>query len=161
MLLNWKIKAIKRPRWNTEITVKTWARKFEKVASWRDFEMYDDEGSLIVIGTSKWVLIDVKNGKISKITDEMKSEYGYDAKSVFGENVTEKLKEPECMTKVLEYTPQNRDIDSNEHVNNIVYLEYAYDALPKEMVMDYENIEIFYKKQIRLRRDYFYILFIR
>jgi len=41
MLLNWKIKIIKRPRWNTELTVKTWPRKFERVSSWRDFEVYE------------------------------------------------------------------------------------------------------------------------
>ena len=43
MLLYWKIKTFKRPCWDTELTVKTWARKFEKVSSWRDFEVYDNE----------------------------------------------------------------------------------------------------------------------
>lgn len=42
MLLYWKVKTFKRPRWNTELTIKTWPRKFEKVSSWRDFEVYDE-----------------------------------------------------------------------------------------------------------------------
>lgn len=49
MLLNWKLRVYKRPRWNTEVIVKTWPRSFEKVSSWRDFEMYDNTGDLLVI----------------------------------------------------------------------------------------------------------------
>jgi len=49
MLLNWKIEVFRRPNWDAEVTVKTWPRKFEKVSSWRDFEVYDKDGNLIVI----------------------------------------------------------------------------------------------------------------
>ncbi len=42
MLLYWKIKIYSRPKWNTKLIVKTWPRKIEKVSSWRDFEVYDE-----------------------------------------------------------------------------------------------------------------------
>ncbi len=152
MLLYWKVQIMKRPCWYTEITVKTWPRAFEKVSSWRDFEMYAGE-ELIALGTSEWVLIDSKKQSISRITDKMKEEYGLYQKSVFLDSPSGKIKEPENLEKIFTYTGARRDIDANNHVNNISYLEIAYEALPKEVELSFENIEIFYKKQIKLRRN--------
>ena len=144
---------MKRPRWDTELTIKTWARRFEKVSSWRDFEVYDDEGDLVLIGTTEWVLIDAKKQSIARITEKMQEEYGIVQKSAFEEEVSGKMKVDENLKKIYEYTAKKRDIDSNHHVNNVNYLELAYDALPENINMNFENFEIYYKKQIKLRRN--------
>ncbi len=157
MLLYWKIEASKRPRWNTELTIKTWPRKFDRVSSWRDFEVYDEAEELIIKATTQWVLIDTNKMGIAKITEEMANEYGIVEKSVFKEEPTGRLKPEEDMQKVYEYTAKRRDIDSNHHVNNVNYLEFAYDAFPKELNIDFKNVEIYYKKQIKLRRNSIYL----
>jgi len=89
----------------------------------------------------------------------MANEYGIVNKSVFDEEKCTKLKETENMKKVYEYTAKRRDIDSNDHVNNLVYLEFAYDAFPENVELNFDNVEIYYKKQIKFRRDCFCILF--
>lgn len=159
MLLYWKIKTIKRPCWNEELIVKTWARKFEKVSSWRDFEVYDKDNNLIIIGTTEWVLIDAKKQRIAKITEEIKNAYGLLQKSVFNEEIVDKLQVEENAKKIYEYTAKRRDIDVNHHVNNVSYLEFVYDVFPNSLSIDFENIEIYYKKQIKLRRNSIYMLF--
>lgn len=153
MLLYWKIKVINRPRWNSELTVKTWPRAFEKVSSWRDFEVYDQAGNLVVIATTQWVLIDVRSQKVSRITETMQEEYGIEPKSVFEEELTGRLKPEENAKKITEYTAVKRDIDANHHVNNANYLDIAYDILPEDLSTNFENLEIYYKKQIKLRRN--------
>lgn len=80
----------------------------------------------------------------------MLEEYGIVSKSVFREDEIEKLKETDNMEKVYEYTSTRRDIDANHHVNNVVYLEFAYNAFPKDLDLNFSNFEIFYKKQIKL-----------
>lgn len=161
MLLYWKIRAFKRPCWNTKLTIKTWPRSFEKVSSWRDFEVYDEEGDLIVIGTTQWALIDAKAGRLAKITEEMANEYGMVDKKVFEEEIIGKLKPDEDEKRKEEYTTKRRDIDTNHHVNNVSYLEFAYNVFPEDIKLDFKNLEIYYKKQIKLRRDSIYILFRR
>lgn len=161
MLLYWKIRTFKRPCWNTELIVKTWPRAFEKVSSWRDFEMYDNEGNLLVIGSTQWALIDAKELRLAKITEEMANEYGMIDKAVFEEEITGKLKPDENARKLGEYTARRRDIDTNHHVNNINYLEFAYDIFPENVDVDFNNLEIYYKKQIKLRRNSIYVLFRR
>ncbi len=101
MILYWKVKVIARPRWNTEITVKTWARSFDKISSWRDFEMYDDKENLIAIGTTQWILVDAKKHTISKITDEIAEKYGMVSKKVFEENLKRKTKRRSKFRKSL------------------------------------------------------------
>lgn len=52
----------------------------------------------------------------------------------------------------MDYTVQRRDIDTNHHVNNLYYLDYAYEALPLEVFKNnkFSNVEIMYKHQATL-----------
>lgn len=150
MLLSWKLKIYERPCWNTELTVKTWAREFSRVSSWRDFEVFDKNGTKIAIATTEWVLIDAQKMSLKRLTEEMENEYGIYPKNVFEEEFTGKIKEAENMNVVYEYTASRRDIDVNHHVNNVIYLELAYDAFPKDISPDFSNLEIYYKKQIKI-----------
>ena len=159
MLLYWKIKVIERPSWNTEVTVKTWPRKFEKVSSWRDFEVYDEKNNLIVLATTEWVLINIENMGIAKITEDMKEGYGLVNKSAFEEDVKAKMQEDSESNLAYEYKVRRSDIDSNGHVNNVVYVDLAYNAMPEEIALDFQNVEIYYKKQVKLRRNSKSILF--
>lgn len=161
MLLYWKIKVINRPCWNTEITIKTWPRKFEKVSSWRDFEVYDPSGNLILLATTQWVLIDAKAQKVARIPEYMEKEYGLIEETVFQEELDGKLKQTETVKKLAEYTAIKRDIDANHHVNNANYLDLAYDIFPEELDIEFKNLEIYYKKQIKLRRNSLNMLYRR
>ena len=64
--------------------------------------------------------------------------------------MVEKLKEPENSKLISEYTVLKRDLDLNHHVNNLNYLDFAYEALPKESIVDFNHVEIMYKHESRL-----------
>ena len=151
MLLNWKIKFFIKPCWNTELLVKTWARSFSKVSSNRDFTVYDNNNNLVAKATSKWVLIASEKFTPVKLTEEIRNTFGEYNSSVFDTEVIDKEKEPESSKFVYDYQIKRRDIDTNHHVNNLYYLDFAYDTLPKDFwEVSFDNIEIIYKKQIRL-----------
>ena len=147
MILYWNIQIYKRPKWDSELEIKTWVREFSKISSWREFEIYC-EGEKVGIAISEWVVIDTLKNSLGKMTDEMVEKYGVYEKTAYDKNLTGRLKEPENLQKIYEYTARRRDLDTNNHVNNKIYLEYAYDALPKDL--SFNNIEIYYKKQIKL-----------
>ena len=151
MLLNWKIEFLLRPSWNSELTIKTWARAFSKIASNRDFNVYDTNNNLVAKATSKWVLIDFEKHIPLRITEEISEKFGKIDISVFDIEVNDKEQEPENSSFIYDYKIKKRDIDTNHHVNNLYYLDFAYDALPNEFCDKYfDNIEILYKKQIKL-----------
>ena len=151
MVLHWKLQIFKTPSWHSEILVKTWPRTFNKIFSCRDFEVYDKDNNLVAIASSKWVLIDIEKHSICRISPEMANAYGIVDNSVFDIEVNNKGNEPKNSTYVYDYTIKRRDIDTNHHVNNLYYLDFAYDALP-ENIWDkqFNNLEIIYKKQIKL-----------
>lgn len=152
-LLNWKIKFINRPKYGEVLHIKTWSRKFPtKLYSYRDFEVYDSNENLIAIASSKWVLIDVAKWHISKIDDELMSLYEQEEKSVFETPEIDKISEPESVQSTINYKIRKSDIDVNNHVNNLCYVDIALEAFPNS-VNEFNNcteFEIMYKHQIRL-----------
>lgn len=152
ILLNWKLKVFSRSKTNANLLIKTWTRKKTPLFVYRDFEVYDNNYNLVAIATTKWVLFNVNNKSISRVTDGVNKNYIEVNKEVFPDKFTEKLKEPINSEFVLDYAVQRRDIDTNHHVNNLYYLDYAYEALPLDVFknIDFSNVEIMYKHQATL-----------
>ncbi len=151
-LLNWKVQFINRPKYGETITIKTWSRYSTKLYSYRDFEIYDSKQNLIGIASSKWVLIDVSKGRIAKLEDEIMSLYNPEDKSVFNIVEIDKIDEPSDITSTINYTIRKADIDVNNHVNNLCYVDIALEAFPgtTNEFNSCNNFEIMYKHQIRI-----------
>lgn len=103
-------------------------------------------GELCVVATSKWALIHLEKG-LMRITDELVEKYQTEDKCVFESFTFDKLKEPENDRLTFEYTVQRRDIDINNHMHNICYLDLAYESLPEDVYknISFDNVEIMYK----------------
>lgn len=151
VLLNWKVKILKRVSYGTNLKVRTWAKVYNKFQTTRDFEVYDENGDVVCIATSKWVLIDIEKSTMTRITDEILSEYSPESKNVFENSEIDKLVEPSSFSSEFTYKTQRRDIDVNNHMHNLNYLDVAYEALPEDIYNSEEsnNIEIMYKKGIK------------
>lgn len=139
------------PKYNDVITIKTWPRVLEKFYSYRDFEVFDNNNNLIAIASSKWIMINTETGRIERMTEDIINAYGTVEKNVFNKPLNEKPREPENSILGFEYKVQRKDIDTNNHVNNVHYIDYAIEALPEDVYNSYEinNVQIHYKKEIK------------
>lgn len=148
VLLNWKVKIIKQIKYDgNPIKIKTWSRGVKRASCFRDYELYNSNGELYAIGTSKWAVVHLENG-LMRVTDEIISKYIHDDKCVFGEDFDfVKLKECDNYSNVYEYTVSRKDIDINNHMHNLNYLDLAYEALPKDIYESttFNDFEIMYK----------------
>lgn len=156
LLLNWKVKIFIHPHCNEELIVKTWPRTFDRLYSYRDFEVYDKESNLVAIASSKWFPIDTETKRIRKITPEISEAYGEPVtNSVFDEPFKNKITVPEDLKLNFTYTTQRRDIDTNGHVNNLNYIDYALETLDEDIFNNttFTNLEIVYKKEIKLKEN--------
>lgn len=151
VLLHWKLKILKKIKYGDYINVKTWSRGSVRACCFRDFEVYNEQGELCAIATSKWTLIHLEKG-LMRLTDDVIGKYESEEKCVFDSFNFDKLKEPETYSSVFEYTIQRRDIDINNHMHNLCYLDLAYEALPKEVYENssFDNVEIMYKSSALL-----------
>ena len=156
VLLDWKLQVLKRPKYGDSLNVNTWARtiggELKKTYTYRDFEVYDEKNNLCIIGTSKWVLVDINTGRIIKIEDHIMKKYNIEDKNVFNQNELDKIIVPKEFGREIEYKVSRRDIDLNGHMHNLYYLYLAYDALPEEVYekRPFNNVRIQYKREIKL-----------
>lgn len=150
IILNWRVKIFSSPGCKDKIIIKTWVRKFDKIYSFREFEVYDVYNNLIAIASSKWVLKNHASKTIVRISPDIVSAYNCVDKSVFEDDFDKKIVVPESVDSSYEYIVQRRDIDTNHHVNNLYYIDFAYEALPDEVYNNcvFKCVEVFYKKEI-------------
>ncbi len=152
ILIDWKVKVIKRPMYSETLKVRTWGRYFQKAYTYRDFEIFNSKGELCVIATSKWALLDLSKRSVTRLTDEIKNAYQPEENFVFDEETLEKPDVPIEFLNEFKYTVTRKDIDINDHMHNTYYLNLAYEALPEEVYNNrpYNEFRITYKKEITL-----------
>ncbi len=154
ILSGWRLEMAERPGWRAELEVETWPRTMEGFLSDRDFLVWDVTGGdrrLAARGTSKWFLVDAKTGKITRVTDQVRAAYERDERGLFQDPLPSNGKTPEGAPVTFETTVGRRDIDTNLHVNNLHYLDYAIEALPEEVYRGLpDTVEIIFRRQILL-----------
>ena len=152
ILLDWKLKVINRPTYGQVLTVNTWGKGMNKFFTYRDYEIYDNNNNLCAIATSKWALIDTEKGKMSRLTENIINAYKPEKKTVFEEKSLDKVKIPEEFSNTIKYEVIRKDIDINNHMHNLYYLDLAYEALPDEIYnkKPFDYVRITYKKEIKL-----------
>lgn len=152
-LCGWKFRIHKRLKWAENLTVRTWPRTMAHRTSDRDFIITDENGERVVSATSRWLLLDCATGKAAKVTDEIVSHYEFSEERALpeGEEIPANGRSPEGAPLAYSYTVVHRDIDTLHHMNNLHYLDLAREALPPELAEHpFENVEIIYKRQIKL-----------
>ena len=142
ILLDWKVQVIRRPNYAEKILARTWSKEGLKYYAYRDFEVVDEQGNIIVKAISRWVLVNIETGKMERITDEILSKYQPESnKCVF---------EDETFDIVI---ANHMLFHVNHHMHNINYLDLANEALPDEVYdneKEFNNFKISYKKEIKL-----------
>lgn len=155
VLLGWKLKIIRRPNYAEKIKIKTWSRHAVKCYAYRDFEIYDEQENLIALAASKWVLINTERGRILRVEPDLLAKYEPELdKSAFGseDEDFQKIEVPKEFQSQIEYQVKRADIDVNNHMHNLNYLDLANEALPEAVYRgaNIDNIRITYKKEIKL-----------
>lgn len=151
ILLCWQLKVIKRPRYGDILEIHTWARGANKCFTYRDFEIYVN-GKKCVVAASKWLLVDIKKGRPTRVGDEIiqkyQPEYG---KSVFGIDDFDKLKELDKYDSKKKFLIRKSDIDINGHMHNLNYLDIVDEILnDEEFEKEFNFVRIDYKKEIKI-----------
>lgn len=152
ILLSWKIKVIKRPKFADNLRVKTWSREIQKIYAYRDFEVYNENDELIAIATSKWIYIDIEKGKIEKISEDVSKAYEVENISVFENTNFKKIQDPGNYLNKIDYKITKSMIDINKHLHNTYYMDLAKEVLPDEISFSNEinEFEVMYKNEIKL-----------
>ena len=136
------------PLWGDELRMETWSRGQMGPLWHRNFRLFRGP-ELLMLGTSAWTVLDLENRSL------FRGETPFRNDSHLAEDTL-----PLCtkiiLPKELElqpagsHTPLFSEIDTNAHVNNCYYTQWAMDALPFDYLRDHElkDLEINYLSEV-------------
>lgn len=150
ILAGWRLELSRRVPWRTRLTVETWPRSLDGFLSDRDFLVRQGDVP-VARATSRWLLVSAATGKAARVTDAVRAAYELDDRVLFDTPIPSNGKTPAGTPAAFSAVVGRRDIDTNHHVNNIHYLDYALEALPEEVFLHLpQTVEITFRRQILL-----------
>lgn len=144
------INVTRYPKFGERIKVITTAKAFKKFYASRMYEIYDENNEKIVEGEGIFLLINIDKRKAVRIPEDQYEIYGVDIEKDTEINITKLEKLTEEINSES-FNVRYGDIDSNMHVNNVKYVEWAVESLPLEIVTNYElkELSVVFQKECR------------
>ena len=149
MLYKWDIKIKRLPSFMETIKVRTVPTSLKSFHAFRYFDILDEDGDRIVTANSMWLFINTNTKKPIKITDDMFEGYGIHPDDMAELEIGE-IGSFENTDSSKEFFIRYSDIDTNKHVNNIKYIDWALEAVPEDLLQNYSltRVIVNYKKEI-------------
>ncbi len=142
------VKVSKYPQYHEKIKISTYAYSFVKFYAYRKFAVLDDSGETVATADTAWFLVDTAKKKPVKINDHMYAAFGVDANT---SNPVEfdDLAEGTKVDSESEYKVRYSDIDTNRHVNNVKYVDWAIETVPLNTIAGYHlaRVKAIYKAE--------------
>ena len=91
IILDWDIRIFSRAGYNESVKSYTWTRKYDKLTAYRDFKITDNEGNIIAIATSRWLLMDILRRRPCRLTEDITKRYECEAGKIAVADDIEKI----------------------------------------------------------------------
>jgi acyl-ACP thioesterase len=143
------IKIYKYPSYRDVISISTEPIGFNKFYAYRKYYIRSEEGELLGEAVALFFLINLKRRRPMRIPEEQYKLYGADEDKLEKEIKMEDILKVEKEDYHKKFGIRYSDIDSNGHVNNVNYLEWAIESVPVEVIKDYEikDLKIVFEKE--------------
>lgn len=156
VLHKWDVKINRIPKFKEKINVTTQPYSFRGFYAYRYYEVLDSKGEKIITANTEWLFLNAVKKRPIKIISEMYNKYGLTEE----DNKPLKIRDinaPENYSEEKTFSVRRSDIDSNHHVNNIQYVEWAVEAVPDEIILRYDltDLIVVYKKEANPESEIF------
>lgn len=125
------LKICRLPMMDEKVKISTWEQKISGVFFFRDYELLDEAGNIIISSVSNWILVDPATREVLR-PDAFAGEKPADSDQAADCPQCPRLRMPADVKTVGERPVYYSDLDANGHVNNAVYSRIATDFLPVE-----------------------------
>lgn len=118
------------PAWREALTIETWPSAADGLYAQRDFLLRDESGSTFGRATSTWFIIDVQRRRPIRLPATVLQLPIPDRPHPLPPDRSA-LPEPDATPHGRRFTVRRSDLDLNDHVNNVRYVEWALEAVPE------------------------------
>lgn len=125
------------PLWQEKIWIETWPSKLEELYALRDFRIINNKDKVIGVATSSWMLIDIRTRRPIRMPDFMDG-YANEEKGRALIDPFDKLPALQKIDYEKQFNVRLSDLDINQHVNFINYIEWAIETVPENVWKAYQ-----------------------
>jgi medium-chain acyl-[acyl-carrier-protein] hydrolase len=142
------VQMVRYPSWRETVAIKTWPAEVHSLFAIRDFELFDRQGHGIGKATSSWMLLDIKSRKPIPIPEAIQQMHRNSPGRVIGDQF-DKLPVMQQAQYEKHFHVRLSDLDVNQHVNNVNYIEWGLETVPEAVYKRYclSNMEITYRAE--------------
>jgi acyl-ACP thioesterase len=135
LLSRLKIKIAASPAWNDQVQVNTWPSGTQQLFALRDFKMNGADDQTIAAAISAWLVIDLQKRRPVRIAPFVERLRPIEGRHILDGRL-DKL--PALSNSVHEknFVVRYSDLDINQHVNNVKFVEWVVEGLPAAVLND-------------------------
>lgn len=139
------------PAWRETIRVETWPSGVDGLHATREFMVYSSASNLIAKASSAWLMVDFARRRPVRMPGFITSLTVPDRPRPFDDPFP-KLESPTRPDFSARFDVRYSDLDLNEHVNNVRYVEWAVETLPLDFIRTHhlESLEITFRAETTL-----------
>ncbi|MFW6131650.1 MAG: acyl-[acyl-carrier-protein] thioesterase [Candidatus Aminicenantaceae bacterium] len=147
ILSRYHIKIDNYPGLGDSIDISTWASKRSGIFTLREYEAFCNNKK-VSAATTSWMAVDLDSKKPVRIEENLPDFPMHSRRVIHDDfNPLSDLKKPDFE---LKFPVLKGDLDLNRHVNNVVYIKWAIETVPQEVIFNLKpyRIEINYKNEV-------------
>lgn len=133
VLIQWSVQIEAWPAWRSDLAVETWPSGLTERTATRDFLLLDSRGAILARATSHWVMLDLLRRRPVRMPDAVREIPLAPRPRALMEELL-RLPAPETAGGSAEFAVRWSDLDANGHVNNLAYVEWIVESVPREML---------------------------
>ncbi|HSA97372.1 MAG TPA: acyl-ACP thioesterase domain-containing protein [Acidobacteriota bacterium] len=135
------------PAMGARLVVTTWPSGKRGLFATRDFEVADGAGRPVLSATSSWMVLDLVRKKTLEVSSVVGPEYAVDRRAL--EDAFASLPVLSASDAELRFRVESGHIDWNRHVNNAVYVQWALEAVPADVLRSLHpfDLEVSYRAE--------------
>lgn len=135
------------PDWRETITIRTWPSGGDGLRAFRDFLILDKSENIIGRSLSYWLILDMESRRPRPIPQQILDRVPDDVEYVMP-LTKPNFSNVEHPDSTQRFKVRKTDLDLNNHVNNVRYIEWALSCLPADLMPD--NIDIKFEGEAML-----------
>jgi len=147
VMSRYHIRVPRYPRLGDTVEVSTWTSGKKGPFALREFELRTPDGGMLLEATSSWMIISMDARQPVRLDGLLPDDISVDRRAI--PDAFERLPEMEGPGRETIFRAGFRDLDFNRHVNNVVYVHWAIEGMPENVLRSRRasEIEVVYKAE--------------
>lgn len=129
ILNRFTVRMYRYPVTGERIRIETWPSGADRLYAYRDFELFDESGEMILSARTAWLILDFVRRRPVMLSEEVKEIAAMNRRFASIDVPERPPRISGEVVRVTRFPVRLSDLDLNRHVNNVKYLEWVLETL--------------------------------